>query len=211
MVRMLNLAGVVIGLFALTLQFAITVPASIENGRSLGGSIIYYFSFFTILTNILVVLTHLAALGGRPAFFRRPEVRAGVAVAIAAVGLVYYLLLADLWRPQGLFLLCDMLLHYAAPALFLAWWLLAGADGSLRWRHIPYWLAYPVGYLLYVLARAPVAGEVPYPFLDARVLGFGEILLTVGAIALLFLVLGSLAVLVDDFLGARRRSAGTAR
>lgn len=211
MVRMLNLAGVVIGLFALTLQFAITVPASMENGRSLGGSIIYYFSFFTILTNILVVLTHLAALGGRPAFFRRPEVRAGVAVAIAAVGLVYYLLLADLWRPQGLFLLCDMLLHYAAPALFLAWWLLAGADGSLRWRHIPYWLAYPVGYLLYVLARAPIAGEVPYPFLDTRVLGFGEILLTVGGIALLFLVLGSLAVLVDDFLGVRRRSARTAR
>ncbi|WP_265519552.1 Pr6Pr family membrane protein [Nitratireductor luteus] len=207
----LNFTGFVIGVFALVLQFVILMPVSMAAGHSLGGSIVYYFSFFTILTNILVVLTHLAALIGRPAFFRRARARGGVAVAIAAVGLVYYLLLSDLWRPQGLFLLCDLLLHYVTPALFLTWWLLAGADGSLRWRDILYWLAYPVLYLLYLLARAPIAGEVPYVFLDVGVLGIGKVLLIIGGIALLFVLLSAVTVMADRVVGVRRKAARAMR
>lgn len=46
--RFLQTAGLVVGLIALALQFSITIPASMEAGRGLFGSIVFYFSFFTI-------------------------------------------------------------------------------------------------------------------------------------------------------------------
>ena len=66
MAKILNVAGLVVGLSALVVQFALSIPASMEAGRSLAGSVVHYFSYFTILTNILVVLVHLAALLGAP-------------------------------------------------------------------------------------------------------------------------------------------------
>ena len=60
--RLLQIAGLAVGLFALILQFCITVPASMMVGRGLFGSIVFYFSFFTILTNIGVVLVYASLL-----------------------------------------------------------------------------------------------------------------------------------------------------
>jgi hypothetical protein len=137
MARGLAIAGLCIGLVALVLQFSITIPASILAGRSRLASLIFYLSFFTILTNIGAVLVYSAVLTGRPDWFGSPRTRAGVAVAIAVVMIVYAAILARLWQPAGLFLLCDMLLHYLTPVLYLAWWLYAGADGSTRWRDLP--------------------------------------------------------------------------
>ncbi|KFB10294.1 Pr6Pr family membrane protein [Nitratireductor basaltis] len=204
MVRLVNIAGAVIGIAALVLQFSITVPASMEAGRSLPGSVVYFFSFFTILTNILAVLVHLNALTGRPEAFARSTWRGGIAVAIAVVFLVYHILLADLWKPEGLFYVCDVALHYVTPALFVLWWMMT-ADGSLGWRHLFWWLVWPVGYAVYALARAPIAGEVPYPFLDAAVIGFPRVLLAIAAIALLFIAVG-VVFLAYDYLVGRRRS-----
>lgn len=156
--RFLQIAGLVIGLAGLVLQFCITIPASMEAGRSLPGSIVFLFSFFTILTNIGAVLVHTSLLSSTgyawlPAF-AGPRVRAGVAVAIALVSIIYATVLAQLWQPQGLFLLCDVLLHYVTPVLFVLWWLIAGTDGTTRWRDISWWMVYPIAYLIYALARA---------------------------------------------------------
>lgn len=206
MTRLLNIGGAVIGIVALVLQFSITVPASLEAGRSLVGSIVYFFSFFTILTNILVVLVHVSALTGRPVVMQRPSWRAGTGVAIAVVGIVYHVLLADLWLPEGLFYVCDMLLHYVTPALYVVWWLMM-AEGSLGWRHLFWWLVWPIGYSAYALARAPIAGEVPYPFLDMAVIGLPRVLIAIGAIALLFIAVGIVFLAYDYFVGRRRSRA----
>jgi len=207
--RFLQRAGLVIGLTALVLQFALTIPASMAAGRSLLGSVVFYFSFFTILTNIAAVLVHAALLSPTgyawfPAFAGR-RVRAGVAVAITLVFIVYVTVLAGLWRPQGLFLLCDVLLHYVTPAIFVLWWLTAGADGGTRWRDISWWMIYPLAYLACVLVRAPFAGEVPYPFLDVARNGAVGVALSALAITALFIGLGVLAVLADHGIGRLRR------
>ncbi|MER9231798.1 Pr6Pr family membrane protein [Mesorhizobium sp. M0622] len=209
MARLLQIAGLVIGLAGLVLQLFITVPASMEAGRSFVGSLVFYFSFFTILTNIGAVLVHASLLSSTgyawfPAF-AGPRMRAAVAAAITLVFIVYATVLAQLWQPQGLFLLCDVLLHYVTPVLFVLWWLVAGADGSTRWRDISWWMIYPVAYLAYALLRAPIAGEVPYPFLDVK---NGAVSVAVSAVAItgLFLVLCIVAVLVDHGV-ARIRAA----
>lgn len=201
--------GLVVGLGALALQFSLTIPPGMQAGRSLGGAVVFYFSFFTILTNIAVIAVYAAALAAGSAwlqFFVRPSVRAAVAVAIAVVCLVYNFVLAPLWQPQGLFKMADVLLHYVAPVLFVLWWLLFAADGTTRWRDIPYWLVYPLLYVIYAMLRAPLAGEVPYPFLDIAKNGIGSVLTSILGILVLFVVLGALTVLADHAIAAAKNS-----
>ncbi|UDL91080.1 Pr6Pr family membrane protein [Mesorhizobium sp. PAMC28654] len=204
--RFLQVAGLVIGLAGLVLQFCITIPASMDAGRGFLGSIVFYFSFFTILTNIGAVLVYASLLSPSlyawlPAF-AGPRMRAGVTVSIVLVFLVYATVLAPLEQLQGLFLLCNILLHYVTPVLFVLWWLAAGADGSTRWRDMSWWVLYPLAYLAYALLRAPVAGEVPYPFLNAAKNGWTSVVIWSLAITALFLVLCVVAVLADH--GAAR-------
>lgn len=209
--RFLQIAGLVIGLAGLVLQFCISIPQSMEAGRSFLASIVFLFSFFTILTNIGAVLVHVSLLSPSgyawlPAF-AGPRMRAGVAVSIALVFIVYATVLAQLWQPQGLFLLCDVLLHYVTPVLFVLWWLVAGADGSTRWRDISWWMLYPIAYLVYALVRAPIAGEVPYPFLDVAKNGATSVAVAALAITGLFLVLCIVAVLTDRGVSRLRTSS----
>lgn len=203
MARGLAMLGVVVGLLGLVLQFYLSIPASMTAGRSLFGSIVFFFSFFTILTNIFAVVTHLASLGFGPGFFRSARVRAAAAVSMTVVAIIYDHVLAPLWKPEGLWYLADATLHYATPAIMIAWWLLAGRDGSLRWSDSFRFLAYPVAYLAYALARAPLAGEVPYPFLDYMKEGWAAVAQASVGIAILFLVIGFAAVLTDRMLPRR--------
>ncbi|MBN9234366.1 MULTISPECIES: Pr6Pr family membrane protein [Phyllobacteriaceae] len=211
MARFLQIVGLAAGLIGLVLQFLITIPAAMAAGRGFVGAIVFYFSFFTILTNIAVVLVHVSLLtptgyAWAPGF-ASPRLRAGVAVAICVVTIVYAVVLAPLWQPHGLFLLCNVLLHYVAPALFVLWWLTAGAEGTSRWEDIPVWLIYPVLYVVYALTRAHFTGEAPYPFLDVRMTGiFGVVLGTLG-VAALFVALGVAAAFLDRTIGRRRAPA----
>lgn len=206
--RLLMLAGLGIGAIGLVVQAAISIPASMQAGRSLGASLVFLLSFFTILTNGAAVLVYAAILfrGDRvpPPFYARSRVRGGVAVAMAIVFVVYITVLAPIWAPEGLFLLCDILLHYVTPAIFVAWWLLAGRDGTARWSDIPKWLIYPLAYLAYALLRAPIAGEVPYPFLDVAKNGAGAVVAASLLVMLLFLALSAVAVIVDTRLAPPR-------
>jgi hypothetical protein len=209
----LQKAGLVIGLIGLFLQAAITIPASMAAGRSLLGSIVFLFSFFTILTNIAAGMVHASLLSPTgyawfPAFAGQ-RMRAGVAVAITLVFIVYATVLAGLWQPQGLFLLCDILLHYVTPLIFVLWWLIAGADGSTRWRDISWWMIYPLAYLAYALIRAPFAGEVPYPFLDVAKNGAASVAVSALGVTALFIGLSVLAVLIDHGIGRLRGKPAT--
>jgi hypothetical protein len=213
MSRFLQIAGLVIGLIALVLQFAITIPASMAAGRSFLSSIVFYFSFFTILTNIAAAMVHAALVSPAgyawfPAFAGQ-RLRAGVAVAITLVFIVYATVLAGLWQPQGLFLLCDILLHYVTPFIFVVWWLIAGADGSTRWRDISWWMIYPLAYLAYALIRAPFAGEVPYPFLDVAKNGAASVAVSAVSVTALFIGLSVLAVLIDHGISRLRGKPAT--
>jgi hypothetical protein len=202
----LPIVGLTAGGFGLLLQLVLTVPAAIEAGHSPAGAVIFYFSFFTILTNIAVLPVYAAAITDarllRP--FARPRMRAGVAVATIVVAIVYVAVLARLWSPRGAWLVADVTLHYLAPALFIAWWLAAGADGSMRWRDPLIWLAYPALYVAYVLVRGALIGEVPYPFLDVAANGAGGVTLAVLSIAFLYLGVGAAVVAADRLVGAGR-------
>ncbi len=203
-VKLLPIAGFVVGVVALTLQLAVTVPARMAAGFGPVEAVIFYFSFFTILTNIGAVLVYAATLSpGHVAPFAAPLARGTIAVCIAIVGLIYATVLARLWAPEGLFWLCNVLLHYAAPLIYILWWTLAGRDGSLKWNDAAMMLVFPVLYLVYALARGSVTGLYPYPFIDAGVLGWTKTLTNAAAVALLFFLFSSIAIGFDRFVKAR--------
>lgn len=192
-------AGLAIGLFAVLLQFSITIPASLEAGRSLPLSIVFFFSFFTILTNISAVLVYAASLWGRPAILNHPRARASVAAAITLVGTFYHIVLAPLWQPEGLFLLGDILLHYVTPVLFVVWFAAFNRSGTLTLRDIPAMIVLPLAYVIYVMIRGAILGEYPYPVFAANELGYAQVGINIVGLLAIFAALNAIAVAIDRF------------
>src|SRR5262249_52584004 len=135
------------GWFALLLQFPLTIATSLSNGMSMLGAVITYFSFFTILTNLMIALALTVSVWtpksrlGR--FFSRSEVTAGTTMYILLVGLVYSLLLRNLWDPEGLQKIADVILHDMVPILYVGYWLFLAPKVALGWRSVMAWLIYP--------------------------------------------------------------------
>lgn len=186
-----------IGWFALVLQYMLLIVA-VEPELSTPEVVLRYVSYFTIQSNILValVLTAFAIKAGRDEWLVHPFVRSAVAVYIAAVGVVYVVLLRDLWAPQGAQLLADLLLHYVMPLGYLLFWLFLVRKAGLRWYDPLLWLIYPLFYLAFVVIRGKMSGFYPYPFIDVGALGYSRALLNAGGIMVVFVVLGALAVVI---------------
>lgn len=198
------LAGMT-GWVALALQFYLSVVNGSARGLPAGEMVLRYFSFFTILTNMLValVLTRAVLAPGR-GILGRPAVQAATAGYIAVVGLIYVVILRHTWAPTGLQWWVDVALHYAMPLLYLAFWLAFAAKGRLRWAMPLGWLAYPGLYLAWVLARGAASGFYPYPFIDVARLGYGRMAANALGMMLLFLLVGFAFVALDRLLARGR-------
>lgn len=206
----LALLGLLLGAGTLLTQFALTMSLSQAAGRSALGSLIFFFSFFTILSNLLATFC-LAAFAfpgcGHLAFFRRPKVATAIALYMLVVAAIYIAILEGLWAPEGLTRVLDRLLHYVMPALFLVFWAAFVPKGGTAYADIPGFLAFPAFYGAYVMLRGAASGEYPYPILDAGKLGYPAALTNMAAILALFLILGLAFVAYDHWAGKR---AGTA-
>ncbi|MBK1865228.1 Pr6Pr family membrane protein [Taklimakanibacter albus] len=208
--RYLALLGLLIGAGTLLAQFALTMSLSQANGRTVLGSVIFFFSFFTILSNLLAASCFAAfAFPGcrHVAVFRAPKVATAIALYMLVVAAIYIAILEGLWAPQGLMRVLDTLLHYVMPALFLVFWVAFVPKGGTAYADIPGFLAFPALYGAYVMIRGALTGDYPYPILDAGTLGYPAALANMAAILALFLILGLAFIAVDRWAGKR---AGTA-
>ncbi len=143
--------------------------------------------YFTVLTNLLVGASMLAVAWrwSMPA-----RVAAGLLIAIVMVGLMYHLVLAALWQPQGLAWWADQGLHTFVPLAFAGWWL-AFADKQIGWRDLPLWLIWPLGYGVYAIIRGAMTGFWPYPFVNVDALGLAQVAVNLAGLLAMFAVLGA--------------------
>jgi hypothetical protein len=203
--RIYAAVGALLGWFALVLQLCLMIIQA--PGPERLGAVITFFSFFTILTNMLTALVFTAVAlqpkGGWGQWLRQPSIQAATAVYIAIVGMVYQLLLRQLWNPQGAQWVADVLLHSIVPVGYVLYWLLFAPRTGLSWRDAVTWLAYPGVYLVYTLARGAVSGLYPYPFVDVKVLGYAGVLPRAAGFLLVFLGMGLLVVAVGRWMRAR--------
>ncbi len=206
--RALTWAGLLLGVIAVGLQFSISIPAYLANGMTLVEALVQFFSFFTILTNIAITLIYLSALVGWTwlGWFRAPLTRAMMAGVMALVMIFYHVLLRPIWQPEGLFLVCDYLLHYAAPILYLIWWGVTQKHGNVDYPALPAMLVPPLIYLAYVMVRGALTNTYPYPTLNAFELGYGQVAINVALVALGLTILYLIIIGIDRTL-ARRLAA----
>lgn len=186
----------IVAWFALIVQFYLHM----SSGRaSTGELLIRFFSYFTILTNLLVALccTYVSWYPntGMGKHFSSRFTQAAIAVYIAVVGLVYNTILRFIWEPQGLQRLVDELLHLIIPILFVVyWWVFVPKNFS--WRDFFPWLIYPLAYLIVVLIRGTFSGFYPYPFVDVSQLGYSTVLVNCIGITLLFVFFSLLFIAI---------------
>ena len=194
-------AAALAGWAGLAIQQYLIFYSRWSSGASLLGGLINFFSFFTVLTNTLVVVVLSYALVKRdsPAkrFFLAPPVSSAIAASIVVVSLAYNVLLRHLWSPEGFQFIADELLHDVMPVLFLIYWWRYVPKGTLRFKHIGAWVIYPLVYFAYVLLRGHLLGQYQYPFIDVATLGYPQVFVNAGGILAGF-VLTALAVLGLD-------------
>ncbi|MBL7724254.1 MAG: Pr6Pr family membrane protein [Chitinophagaceae bacterium] len=179
---------------ALTQQFYLILQTTTETGFSTLKTVTNFFSYFTILTNLLVALCLTyplvvpSSIPGR--FFSSIKVQSAIAVYIFIVGLVYNLILRGLISPRGMAWVADNLLHVAVPVLFTSYWLIFTPGRVLQWKNILSWLIFPSIFLIYSLIRGPVADWYPYPFLHAGKLGYEKVTMNALLVLGAFLITG---------------------
>lgn len=179
-----------------------------QSGPELAARTVNYFSYFTIITNLLTAVAFSAPVVAPASpigrFFARPSVRTGIVLYTSVTAATYILILEGLWDPQGLQWTADTTLHYVTPALFLLDWLAFTPKGTLRWRSVLPWLAVPLAFGAYTILRGPFSGFYPYPFLDVPKLGMSRVLLNMAGMAAFFAVLGLVFVFLDGLMKRRR-------
>jgi hypothetical protein len=176
--------------------------ATLTTTRELGGSaseaVAVFLTYFTVLTNLLVVGVLTSEVIGAASQRRwRVSAEAAVAMYIAVVGLTFHTLLRDYISPDGAQRIASEWLHYVNPLLYVAWWLLCVEKGRLRWSDALWWLLYPGAYVAVTTVRGVFSGFYPYYFMDLSLLGYTKAALNAVGFTALFLLLGLVVVWVD--------------
>ena len=191
MQRIATWLGLLIGSGGLLLQFCLTLITKGEQGSDIVSTLVFFFTFYTILTNIMLVLIYLSEVAEWRwlSWWRSTVTRGMMSGAIALVGIFNHLLLAQLQDLTGLRSLADTILHYLTPTWFVLWWLLFQPKQRLKLADIPVMLLPTLIWLVWAMARGAVVSEYPYPILDAVKLGYGQV-----AINCVFVFVGLLLI-----------------
>jgi hypothetical protein len=150
---------------------AFDIAAVVQALGDTAGSLVNFFSFFTIESNLLAIAVLLVGGAADPRSRAWAWIRGAVTFFTVVTGIVYAALLAN--EEVGLTAAwVDAVMHQVIPAAVLADWLcfppwFSRAKVRGAWPALA-WLGFPLAYLVYSLSRGPAAGWYPYPFLDPR-------------------------------------------
>lgn len=151
-----------------------------------------FFSYFTIETNVLVVITLLlsaiaVAMGKNG---KLDVLRSATTVYILIVGIGFSVLLAGI---DGITLTAvpwdNVVLHYIMPVVMVIDFLVDRPKSKILFRKSLVWLMFPIIYVAYSLLRGVLVGWYPYPFLNPEPNGYGAVAVTVVGLLILSLSL----------------------
>ena len=180
--------GAFLGWFAVITQFILMIN---NRTASVPETIVRFFSFFTILTNLIVAVYYtihwLQKTTSLLFRLQKPGILSAVTLYIAVVGLIYQIVLRSIWSPVGIQKLVDELLHSIIPVFTLVYWFLYEKHNEASWKSIPSWLLYPLFYLAFILIRGSISNFYPYPFVNVTELGLQKVLINSSVLVFVFL------------------------
>ncbi len=186
-IRGIYIFGSLISIIAVGLQLWVTL-----NNRevSILHTIIRFFSYFTILTNSLVAI-YFTCIWLFPStklgqFFKKFNTTTAITVYILVVGIIYNILLRNIWPVSGWGKVADELLHSFIPIYFLVYWIFFTERIQLKWSDALPWLYYPLAYFIYTLIRGTITHTYPYPFINVNKLGYQQTLINCIGVGIVF-------------------------
>lgn len=203
--RGLAAIGAALGLAGLGLQYWLLYADMSANGASPLDVLWRFYVYFTLLTNTFVTLVFARAALKPDSLIglNAPRVELMAVTSIMFVCIVYNLLLAARWDPQGWQKVADVIVHNAVPVLFLVFWTLR-PHGALKWRDAVFAAAWPLAYAVYGLARGLFDGFYPYFFMDPTSASYGQIALNLVGLVVAFMLGASLLIGISRALARRK-------
>lgn len=170
-----------------------------------------FFSYFTILSNILAAVALTAPLvapaSRLAAWSEESGPRAAIATYLAITAVVYHTMLAWQWDPQGLRKVSDTILHTITPIAFLMDVALRGGRGPARWIVAAKAMAFPALFGVWTLIHGALTSWYPYPFMNVAKRGYPKVLLTMVEMSVAFALV---ALIFIALLRVRTRLAPSA-
>lgn len=162
---------------------------------------IFYYSHFTILSNLMVGISSLILLF-KPNYsnkwFRILRLDAIVCIIITCI--VYNLILRKYHIIEGIMIFTNEALHSYIPFLAMLTWLLYGPRKILDKQTVIFAIFPPLIYVICIFIRGHFTNIYPYFFLDAGKLGLPQAMLNTSVIVLLFLNLEFIICYIDKIL-----------
>jgi hypothetical protein len=166
---------------------------------SAGARVANMFAYFTIESNVLVLLASAAFVAGARAGGLLRVLWLDALIGIAVTGVVYHVALSGLADLSGAALFADVMLHTVSPIIAVLGFLVA-SPRILRWHTVAWSVCWPLAWLAFTLIRGAQGGFYPYPFVNAAELGYGRVAVNCVLIAVLFVALASVAKVLDGWL-----------
>lgn len=206
MTRVLAALGALIGVGGLGLQYWLLYADMTAHGASALEATWRYFAYFTILTNAFVtlVMARAALKPGTDSGLNAPPVELMAVTSILFVCIVYNLLLASRWNPQGWQKLADIIVHQIVPLVFALYWLMR-PHGALTWKDAAFAAIWPLAYAIYGLTRGAFDHFYPYFFMDPSTTPIARVALNMAGLIVSFAVGAFLLIAASRALGARVR------
>lgn len=201
MKRFFSLIFVILGWFAIIMQYILMCNNS---ELALPEMTIRFFSYFTILTNIIVAYYFTLQLFRNSEKIENSGIITAITVYILVVGLIYQLTLRSAWNPLGMQKIVDELLHSIIPFLALLYWIFIANKKDLSYKLIPKWTIYPLLYLVFILIRGSFAGFYPYPFVNVVKFGYSQVFINSLYILIFFIVLSVVFIIVGNALSRQQ-------
>lgn len=197
--RTLNGIGLCLALFAVIGQLALVI---LNRQIDVFETIVRFFSYFTVLTNILVALYFLVQIFKfQPLIvLHKDSALTAITALILLVGLVYQFILRSMWQPHGFQMIIDEMLHSVIPLFVFLYWIFYAKHPDIKFKNLLIWLLYPFIYFVMVMIRGKFSGFYPYPFIDVSNIGYLKVFINFMILSIFVLMLmGALCSLARFF------------
>ncbi len=182
----------VVAWLGLVLQLDLTIGQMASQGATTLSAVWRFLSYFTIWSNIAVAIVATSMIFNRAS----AVTRLATVTTIAFVGIVFSLALRSEWQTTGWQTVANHVLHDATPVLFVMAWL-GSNHGALQWRDAAYAIVAPLSYCIFALVRGAFDGWYAYWFLDPTQLGGVQMVASIAALSVSFIILALAFVAID--------------
>ena len=173
--KMINLSNKTILIYRIifvALSWFTIITGFIINSISSGLPLVWLlgFRYYTMQTNLMVSIWFTLAI----VWYNKPEslkrimgsLKGAFTLYITTTFVFFAILLQMFYRPTGWAAFSNLILHYITPIAFIVDWVLTEYKIKYEWRYLPYWIIYPICYLVFALIHGTFTSDYLYPFLD---------------------------------------------